>query len=337
MITAGLPDKRNAMVEALRDLYGAQVLPGKAHAEGTIDRVWRKLGLAEHFGAHARNIAHLNRAILERAGTFDLLFVVKGNLVTAETLRVLKARTPPVSIVGWSCDDICLPHNNSAVLRAAAPLYDLFYTAKSLNITHGELAKMGFREPRFLHQGFDRGIHRPVPDPASRFAGKVTFVGFGEQDRFEKMNHLARNGIEVDVWGNGWTGAMRAAADPNLHIHGYPLFGDDYADVLCNSAISLCFLRKLNRDLHTSRSFEIPACGGFMLAERTDEHCRYFEEHKEAVYFNDADELLAKVRHYLNRPEDRARIAAAGRQRSLEEDYSCHRLAREIIEETLAT
>ncbi len=330
VVTAGLGTKRNALAEALRGQYGAEVLPGKARAEGKLDKVWRRLGLAERLGTNAANIRILNRDILAR--DFDILFVVKGNFVTAETIRALKARLNPPKIIGWSPDDIYLPHNHSTVLKAAAPLYDTFYTAKSLNVTQGELASMGFADPRFLHQGYDRDLHRPLPNPESRFAGCATFVGFGEQDRFEKLNHLARNGIEVDVWGNGWTASMRAAAHDNLVIHGHPILGDDYTDALSNSAISFCFLRKLNRDLHTSRTFEIPACGGFMLAERTDEHRKYFAEDIEAVYFQDADELLAKTRLYMADPHARARIAAAGRQRCLQSDYSYHRLARDMIE-----
>ncbi|MEQ8327955.1 MAG: glycosyltransferase [Parvibaculum sp.] len=331
-VTAGSSGKHSPVTSALRELYGAEILPGKACSESGADRIWRKLGLAERIGTHATNIRMLNRAILDRAGTFDILFVVKGNFVTADTLRRLKARGDAPRIIGWSCDDVYLPHNSSVVLREAAPSYDIFYTAKSLNISQGELAKMGFRDARFLHQGFDCEMHRPLPDPDSRFAGLITFVGFGEEDRFNKMNYLARNGIEVHVWGNGWTRAMRARADQRLHIHARPLFGDDYADALSNSAINLCFLRKLNRDLHTSRSFEIPACGGFMVAERTDEHRAYFEEDAEAVYFDDTRELLDKVQYYLRHPEQRVSIAAAGRQRCLDSDYSYHRLARDMIE-----
>lgn len=335
-VTAGPAGKRNPITLALKELYGAEVLPGVTRPAGRMDRVWHKLGVAARIGTHATNLALLNRAILERAGTFDILFVVKGNFVTADTLQALKARPDRPKIIGWSPDDVYLRHNQSSVLRAAAPYYDVFYTAKSLNIANGELAAMGFADPRFLRQGYDRDWHRPLPDPASRFAGLVTFVGFGEQDRFEKVQHLAANGIPVHVWGNGWTRAMRAAAHENLHINGHALLGDDYADVLCNSAISLCFLRKLNRDLHTSRTFEIPACGGFMLAERTDEHRAYFEEDAEAVYFHDAGELLAKARHYLDHPEARARIAAAGRQRCLDSSYCYHTLARSLIEDTQA-
>jgi hypothetical protein len=328
-VTAGLSGKRNAVCTALADLYGAEVLPGKACAEGQLDRIWRKLRVAENIGTHAANIRTLNRAILAR--DFDILFVVKGNFVTAATLRVLKARPTPPKIIGWSPDDIYLSHNNSAILRAAAPHYDTFYSAKWLNIARGELASMGFADPRFLHQGFDPEVHRPVPDPESQFAGLVTFVGFGEQDRFDKLNYLAKNGIEIHVWGNGWTGAMQAAAHDKLVIHGHPILGNDYADALSNSAISFCFLRKINRDTHTSRTFEIPACGGFMLAERTDEHRKYFREHIEAVYFDDAEEMLEKTRRYMADPQARARIAAAGRARCLSSGYDYPTLVEHMI------
>ena len=134
-VTAGLSGKRSAVCAALADLYGAEVLPGKAWPEGQLDRIWHKLGVAENVGNHAANIRSLNRAILAR--NFDVLFVVKGNFVTAATLRALKARPTPPKIIGWSPDDIYLPHNNSAILRAAAPHYDTFYSAKSLNIARG--------------------------------------------------------------------------------------------------------------------------------------------------------------------------------------------------------
>lgn len=334
-VTAGAAGKRNPVCAALADLYNAEVLLGKARAETRADKLWRKLGVAEHIGTHASNIRTLNREILKR--DFDVLFVVKGNFVTAATLRALKTRPKPPRIIGWSPDDIYLRHNNSAILRAAAPFYDTFYTAKSLNITQGELAAMGFADPRYLQQGYDRDWHRPVPDAGSRFAGMVSFVGFGEEDRFNKMNHLAKNGIPVHIWGHGWTRAMRSCADENLHIHDRGLFGDDYADALCNSAVSLCFLRKLNRDLHTSRTFEIPACGGFMVAERTNEHLGFFDDDREAVFFDDEAELLAVVSRYLGDPKARGQIAAAGRQRCLDSDYSYHRLARDMITAALTS
>ena len=63
------------------------------------------------------------------------------------------------------------------------------------------------------------------------------------------------------------------------------------------------------------RTFEIPACSAFMLAERTDEHLELFKEDKEAVYFTSTEELVDKVAFYLKHEAARRQIAEAGYRR----------------------
>ena len=159
----------------------------------------------------------------------------------------------------------------------------------------------------------------------------VGFIGTFEKDRADKMLYLAKNGIHVRVWGNEW--GSYVGKHPNLQVENKPIYDEDYRKAICATRINLCFLRKLNRDLQTDRTMEIPACGAFMLAERTDEHRVLFEEDKEAVYFdiNKPEELLEKVKYYLSHEDERKEIALAGRRRCLKSDYSHEAALKEML------
>jgi spore maturation protein CgeB len=67
---------------------------------------------------------------------------------------------------------------------------------------------------------------------------------------------------------------------------------------------------------------EIPACGGFMLAERTAEHLELFDEGLEAEFFASDDELIDKCRRYLGDEDARGAIARRGHERCIASGYS---------------
>jgi spore maturation protein CgeB len=69
-----------------------------------------------------------------------------------------------------------------------------------------------------------------------------------------------------------------------------------------------------------------------MLGERTAEHADLFEEGKEAEFFGSDEELIDKVRFYLQHEDKRRAIGRAGLERCRRGGYSYASRFRPILE-----
>lgn len=263
-----------------------------------------------------------NERILKRVKEFqpDIIWIDKGLTVGSKMIARVKEVSPKTLVVSYSPDDMINPDNQSRQYLGALPLYDLHITTKSYNVN--ELKALGAKKVFFIGNGFCPDIHRPVDvtdEEKKYFGGQVGFVGTYEEARAESIAFLANNGIQIKIWGHGWGGKIGMA---NIEVMDREVLAEEYAKTICSFDINLNFLRKVNRDLQTTRSIEIPACGGFMLAERTAEHLSLFKEGIESEYFDSNTELLNKVRYYLTHVEERKRIAKAGYERCIHGGYS---------------
>jgi len=256
-----------------------------------------------------------------RKNQWDILWIDKGLTILRETLRAVRELQPDCAIVGYSPDDMAVRHNQSPQFLGGVDLYDSYITTKSYGVE--ELKALGCRYVLFCGNAYDPHCHRPVQlseGERKLLGGPVGFIGAFESQRAESMYCLAQSGFQIRIWGPGWERC--GFRHPNLIVEHKPLWGEDYAKAISSFDINLCFLRKINRDLQTTRSVEIPACGAFMLAERTEEHLGLFEEGKEAEFFRSDEELISKVEFYLDNPDIRKRIAASGRNRCVSSGYS---------------
>ena len=253
---------------------------------------------------------------------YDVVWIDKGHTIFASTLRFIKAVSPSTIIVSYSPDNMALRHNQTQQYLECIPYYDYIFTNKSYILD--DMRRLGAKNIHFVNNSYEETFHHPynlTEKEKRELGGEVGFVGMWEKERCESIFYLADHGIKVKVFGNKvWD--KYATYSPNLEIVGHLLKGEDYNKSLQAFRISLCFLRKINFDQQTTRSVEIPACGGFMLAERTDEHLAMFKEGKEAAYFSSNEELLEKCQYYLNHETERKQIALSGRERCLTSDYS---------------
>jgi spore maturation protein CgeB len=276
-----------------------------------------------HFG-WGRNINQLNRDFLQLAKETkpDLIWVDKGIFLRASTLQTVKQiiKTQLMHLV----PDDPFGHNRKGwrVFYKAIPEYDLHFVKRPYNIA--EYKNLGAKKVFEYDHSYDNVVHRPVTltteADKQKYKAAVGFVGTYEFQRADSICYLIENGVSVAIWGECWHKYKHWNKIKAYH-RGGEMFGDSYAKVLCGMDIALHFLRKANRDAQDSRTFEIPACGTFMLAERTYKHEQFFEDHKEAVFFDSKEDLLQKVRYYMQHEEERKKIAMAGYTRCQTSGY----------------
>jgi len=262
---------------------------------------------------HVVGCQALNREMLSRARAFrpDLVLVGKGNYLSPATLASIKRETG-ATLVNYATDD---PFNGnsraiSMDLVESVPLYDLYASTKKAVMP--DLSRAGCPNVAYVPFAYKPTVHFPehAQRPrAARFDSDVTFIGGCDADRAPLFKDLVSSlpGIRLHLYGGYWD------LYPKLRPYwrGFA-FGADFRRALAGTKIALNVVRRANRDDHVMRTFEIPACGAFMLAERTDTHLALFEEGREAGYFGSAGELIDKIRYYLSRDAERALIAAAG-------------------------
>jgi spore maturation protein CgeB len=276
--------------------------------------------------------AGVNRMLLDLPETPAILWIDKGNTVLPSTLRAVRKRVPAVRIIGYSPDDMLQWHCSSFHFLRGLPSYDAFITTKSFGVE--ELKRAGCPIVVFSENAYDPATHRPVRRsdgaPIEQTIG-VGFIGYHEQARRRSIARLAEAGIPVTVTGPGWH-QHRQALPANVTI--LPAaYGAGYAARISATLVNLGFLRKMNRDLQTQRSVEVPACAALLLAERTAEQQALFAEGVEADYFGDDDELIAKARHYLAHPAEARGIGEAGYRRCLVGRYSYRERMADAIQQ----
>jgi spore maturation protein CgeB len=258
-----------------------------------------------------------------RSAKFELLWIDKGMHIYPETLDAVKELRPNLLRLHYSPDDMFNPNNQTSNFRKCFGKYDLFVTNKTYNVQ--EYLTAGAKAAYYVGNGYDPLIHRPIEaTPAFRklWGSDLSFVGAHEDERAQSLRRLAGTGSHLGLYGGGKSWEILANRFPNVTTKADFLTDLTYAKVLCTSKISLGFLRKQNRDKQTTRSVEIPACGVFMLAERTDEHLELFEEGKEAEFFSSDDEMVDKALFYLRNHAPRKQIASNGFLRCVSAGYS---------------
>ena len=254
----------------------------------------------------------LNRALVEQAAAFapDIILIGKGRWFTPEALEAAR-KVSGATLVNWATDDPFNRADNSRELVKSIPLYDLYVCTKKEIMS--DVKGAGCANVAYVRFGYKPEVHFPeassTDEERERFGCDVMFVGGCDGHRTAYFEALIRAmpDVKLRLYGNYWE-RVRALRP---YARGFAV-ARDFRLAVGGAKIAVNLVRRANRDDHVMRTFEIPACGGFMLAERSATHDELFSEDNEAAFFDSPAEFSSKVAGYLGRDEDRARIAAAG-------------------------
>ena len=125
--------------------------------------------------------------------------------------------------------------------------------------------------------------------------------------RLEYCTMVAKWGL--DVWGDsGW----EEIKDSGARIRGKVGYFKNINFVYSNGGIHLDINRLYQNDMITLRVFEVLACGGFILAEYSEALAELFEIGTEIEVWRTKEELLDKIKFYIDKTVIRDKIRRKG-------------------------
>jgi hypothetical protein len=254
----------------------------------------------------------------------DLLFAFKTVRLGQEDLLSLQV---PLK-VHYSPDDVSNAENITDDYLRFESHWDLVVTTKRHNVK--EISGRSGVHSFFVWSAFDPAWHHPVAARAPFKHFRIGFIGNARPDRLDLVGRLAEQyGTELLICGERWWRAKPSLIN-RATLRG-PRYGEAFSQAVSDIRANLVLLNSDNRDTHTCRTFEVPAAGGLVVAERTDEHLELLEDGREALFFSGEEELseiMEKVRAESHRMDG---IRAAGHRRIMQGGNTYAHRATEIL------
>jgi spore maturation protein CgeB len=248
---------------------------------------------------------------------YDLVWIDKAVYLWPETVRTIRSLTK--TLVHYTPDTAFFA-NGSRFFNDSANLYDKVVTTKSFELE--DYTKLVAPDRLMLvTQSFDNNLHnRVVPFQEKR--KEVVLIGLCEPDREACVAQLLSKGLAVRVGGKNWDRfRSRYQDNPLFHFEGQAVFGEQYVECLSKASIGLGLLTKRFPEQHTTRTFEIPACGTIVATVRNAETSSFFNDN-EAIFYRDYQDLAQKAEELLHDPKRLQEMTMAGQQRIRQGGFS---------------
>ncbi len=302
-------------------------LPGTTHIGGTFLKVAHNLHLNPKFinvdlayqapkwlktinwhlrGRYPSNLNTFSQDIVKQCINLQPQWLLTTGIAAVNHLALQQIGEMGIQRLNFLTDDPFNPAHYAPWFFKALPYYDIVFSPRRANIQ--DLLNAGCPRVEYLPFGYDDELFYPE-DPSKinpdATVPDVVFAGGADRDRVPYINALIESGINLALYGSYWEKYPETRA-----------YTQGQADVttlrtaISRAKISLCLVRRANRDGNCMRTFEVPAIGSCMLTEDTPEHREIFGKEGEAVvYFNTIPEMLEKTHWLLDHEQERQRLA----------------------------
>ncbi len=248
----------------------------------------------------------------------DVFFTVKGSGLNAALLaRIQSLGTTTVMYY----PDLHFEH--AGLDQGSFGHYDLFVTTKSF---HLEWLRERLVPERvaFVPHGYSDAVFQPVTNAVgdSQYRFDVLYVGNHSQYKqrwFERLLELNPE-LNLAVVGNRWREQKRPLPIAAKYFLG-EVRGLRLSKLIQSSKINIGLHFGKSQagweDLVSTRTFEIPACKGFMLHIDNSEVRQLLAVGQEIDVFSSPQELHEKITFYLSRPELRLEMLESAYARAV--------------------
>lgn len=260
----------------------------------------------------------------------DVILIYAGLPIRPQTVKELSRR---FWTAGYHNDDPFGQYGKKAFFRwfkTSLPYYSSHHVYRKKNLI--EYRELGIKRVSILMPYYCQWLSYPV-NTSGGAEHPVVFVGNGEPGpRTEGISYIIEQGIPVRLFGLAkyWRRYLPGKIYKRL-VPIVPVMGEGYNAIITKSKISLAFFSSINNDQYTRRVFEIPACKGFLLAQRTPVMQELYVEGREAEYFSSNEELVDKIRYYLSHENQRQKIIEGGYRRCMTSEYDIYSRMRQWV------
>ncbi len=181
-----------------------------------------------------------------------------------------------------------------------------------------------FYLPECCNPKYHETVHLSTQD-IEKYGCEITTYGNPHSYRTYFFFQLIDLNFSVKIWGHQppiWQKNQRI----NSLFKGEYLTNEEKAKSVLAAKINLNTLVPAGIYSLNARTFEVAGIGGFQMIQYKPALSNLFDDENELVSFRTFEELIEKIKYYLNNDELRNKIASAGQKRAYSDHTYLHRL-----------